>query len=237
MLAEALVRHGVKTAAFVADTNEDETAGRMAEGSHGLVLLPTVRCDIPLTEASKPRFPIESWLTSGAQGWLVSGPASCARDVLRDVARVIDRPAGAAASARATSAKAAALTLEAGIPFGDAPKKVTILSASAGLVPVLADKPEDAREPDVRKFMERFGVRPTYWTALGRDGGALARAAMGPLPIDTTSDAKIVGQRRAIVTSGLASARVKMWTSDSDGIGTDRVLPRALRVVTWQREK
>jgi hypothetical protein len=88
MLAEALVRHGVKTAAFVADTTEDETAGRLAEGSHGLALLPTVRCDVPLTEASKPRFPINAWLSSGAQGRLVSGPASCARDVLRDVARV-----------------------------------------------------------------------------------------------------------------------------------------------------
>src|SRR6185369_10637672 len=71
MLVEALVKHGVKTAAFVADTTEDEAAGRAAEGSHGLVLLPTVRCDIPLTEASKPRFPIESWLSAGAQGWLI----------------------------------------------------------------------------------------------------------------------------------------------------------------------
>lgn len=234
MLADALVRHGVTTAAFVADTAEDETAGRLVEGSHGLVLLPTVRCDIPLTEASKPRFPVESWLSSGAQGWLVSGPSSCARDVLRDIARVIDRPT---AAARKGTAKAVALTLEAGIPFGEAPRKVTVLSASAGLVPVLADKPEEAREADVRKFMERFGVRPTYWTALGRDGGSLARAAMGPLPIDSTADAKLVGQRRAIVTSGLASARVKMWTTDADGIGVDRVLPRALHVVTWSREK
>jgi hypothetical protein len=233
MLADALARHGVTTTAFVADTAEDEAAGRSVEGSRGLVLLPTVRCDIPLTEASKPRFPIESWLGSGAQGWLVSGPGSCARDVLRDLSRVLDRPTGS----RGAAVKAAALTLEAGIPFGEAPKKITILSASAGLVPVLADKPEDAREPDVRKFMERFGVRPTYWTALGRDGGVLARAAMGPLPIDTTSDAKIVAQRRGIVTTGLASARVKMWTTDADGLGTDRVLPRALRVVTWSREK
>lgn len=234
MLADALVRHGVRTTAFVADTAEDESAGRVIEGSRGLVLLPTIRCDIPLSEASKPRFPIESWLSAGAEGWLVSGPGSCARDVLRDISRVVDRPTGAARSHRA---KAVALTLEAGIPFGEAPKKITILSASAGLVPVLADKPEDAREPDVRKFMERFGVRPTYWTALGRDGGAVARAAMGPLPIDTVSDAKIVGQRRAIVTAGLGSARLKMWTSDSDGLGADRVLPRALRVITWTRDK
>jgi hypothetical protein len=233
MLADALVKHGVHTTAFVADTAEDETAGRIVEGSRGLVFLPTVRCDIPLTEASKPRFPIESWLAAGAEGWLISGPSGCARDVLRDVARVLDRPSALPRG----GARAAALTLEAGIPYGEAPKKISILSASAGLIPVLAEKPEDAREPDVRKFMDRFGVRPTYWTALGRDGGALARAAMGPLPIDSTSDAKLVAQRRAIVSAGLASARVKMWTSDDDGIGNDRVLPRALRVVTWSREK
>jgi len=234
MLAEALVRHGVTTSALVADTGDDETAGRVAEGVGGLALLPTVRCDIPLAEASKPRFPIESWMTSGAQGWLVSGSSACARDVLRDLGRVLERPPP---TIKAANAKAVALTLEAGIPFTDAPKRVTILSASAGLVPVLASKAQDAHEDDVRKFMERFGVRPTYWTALGRDGGALARAAMGPLPVDTTSDPKTVAQRRQIVTSGLTAMRVKMWTTDADGVGKDRVLPRALRVITWQREK
>lgn len=233
MLAEALVRHGVKTSAFVADTPDDESAGRVAEGAFGLALLPTVRCDVVLAEAGKPRFPIESWLSSGAQGWLISGPGSCARDVLRDLGRVIERPN----VARRDGAKAVALTLEAGIPFGEAPNRITVLSASAGLVPVLASKPEEAREEDVKKFMERFGVRPSYWTAIGRDAGALARAAMGPLPVDSTGDPKLVAQRRAIVVGGLTGVRVRMWTSDDQGVGADRVLPRALRVVTWQREK
>lgn len=233
MLAEALVRHGVKTAAFVADTPDDESAGRVAEGVGGLALLPTVRCDVVLAEAGKPRFPIESWLASGAQGWLVSGPGSCARDVLRDLGRVLERPN----VPHRSDAKAAALTLEAGIPWSEAPRKITILSASAGLVPVLASKPEEAREDDVKRFMERFGVRPSYWTALGRDGGALARAAMGPLPVDSTSDPRIVAQRRGIVVTGLTGVRVRMWTSDDHGVGRDRVLPRALRVVTWQRDK
>ncbi len=56
MLGEALVRHGLKTAAFVVDTTEDESAGRAAEAS-GLVLLPPTRCDVPLSEAGKTRFP------------------------------------------------------------------------------------------------------------------------------------------------------------------------------------
>jgi len=232
MLADALSRHDAHVVAFVADTAEDEAAGRAAEGRGGISLLPPVRCDVVLAEAGKPRFPVDSWLSSGAQGWLVSGPGQCARDVLRDLARALER-----GRVPRKTAPAMALTLEAGIPFAEAPKGVLVLGASAGLVPVLAANASEVREDDVRTFMERFGSRPSYWTALGRDGGALARAAMGPLPPDSTSDVRAVAQRRSIVHSGLLGIKVRLWTSDDKGIGADRVLPRTLRIVTWQREK
>jgi hypothetical protein len=226
MLGEALLRHGVKTGAFVVDTTEDEVAGRAAEAS-GLVLLPPTRCDVPLSEAGKPRFPVASWMASGAEGWLVAGPSSCARDVLRDVKRFLAiRPA--------TGDRPIALTLEASLSPSEIPRGVLALSASSGLVPVQAARPEEAHEEDVRAFMDRFGARPTYWTALGRDAGALAGAALAPLPVDATSDPKAVTQRRAIVQAGLLSARIRLWTSDDKGIGPDRILPRALRLVTWK---
>ena len=225
MLGEALVRHAVKTAAFVADTDEDVAAARAAE-ANGLVLLPPTRCDVPLSEAGKPRFPVNAWMASGAQGWLVSGPASCARDVLRDVKRMIDVK-------RAPGDRAIAVTLEAGVTPSEVPRGVVVLSASAGLVPILAMRPEEAREADVRSFMDRFGVRPSYWTALGRDAGALARAALAPLPVDSTNDPKAVTQRRAITQAGLFASRLKLWTTDDKGIGPDRVLPRSLRLSTW----
>lgn len=224
MLSEALVRREVKTAAFVVDAADDEAASGAAEGRSGLVLLPPTRCDVPLAEAGKPRFPVASWIASGAQGWLVSGPASCARDVLRDVRKVLESQRG--------KDRAFAVTLEAGVPPSEIPPGVVLLSASAGLVPVLASKPEEAREPDVREFMERIGTRPSYWAALGRDAGALSRAALSPLPNDSTSDAKAVIQRRAIVSAGLISAKTKLWTSDETGFGGQRVLPRALRLTT-----
>jgi hypothetical protein len=226
MLGEALVRHGVKTAAFVTDTNEDDTATRAAE-ANGLVILPPTGCDVPLSEAGKPRFPVASWMTSGAQGWLVSGPTACARDVLRDVKRLLE-------TRHTPGEKPIAVTLEAGVPPSEVPKGVVVLSAAAGLVPILATRPEEAHEEDVRTFIDRFGVRPSYWTALGRDAGALARAALAPLPTDTTSDPKGVTQRRAIVQAGLLGARVPLWTTDDKGIGADRVLPRALRLATWR---
>ena len=86
----------------------------------------------------------------------------------------------------------------------------------------------------MRNFIDRFGVRPSYWTALGRDAGALAGAALAPLPADATSEVKAVTQRRAIVQAGLLGTRVHLWTTDDKGIGTDRVLPRALRLATWK---
>jgi hypothetical protein len=226
MLGEALVRHAVKTAAFVADTDEDVAAVRAAEAA-GLVLLPPTRCDVPLSEAGKPRFPVSAWRTSGAQGWLISGPPTCARDVLRDVKRLF-------AAKPADGERTVALTLEAGVASSEVPRGVVVLSAAAGLVPVLATRPEEARDEGVRAYMEDFGLRPSYWTALGRDAGALARAALAPLPADSTSDPKGVTQRRAIAQAGLFAARLKLWTTDDKGIGPDRVLPRALRLATWK---
>jgi hypothetical protein len=225
MLADALMRHGVKTSAFVTDTAEDEAAGRATEPS-GLVLLPPTRCDVPLSEAGKPRFPVDSWLASGAQGWLVSGPTACARDVLRDIKHLLE-------TKTMRGERAIAVTLEAGLPPSDVPRGVVVLSASAGLVPVQATRAEEAHDEDVRSFIDRFGVRPSYWTALGRDGGALSSAALAPLPPDATSEARAVTQRRAIVQAGLHAARVRLWTTDDKGIGADRVLPRALRLATW----
>lgn len=226
MLGEALVRHGVKTAAFVADTDEDVAAARAAEAS-GLVLLPPTRCDVPLSEAGKPRFPVDAWMASGAQGWLVSGPTSCARDVLRDLKGLVEVKRG-------LGERVIGVTLEAGVTPSEVPRGVVVLSASAGRVPILATRPEEAREPDVRAFMDRFGVRPSYWTALGRDAGALSRAALAPLPVDATSDPKAVTQRRAIVQAGLLGARLELWTTDDKGIALDRALPRALRLSTWK---
>ena len=78
--------------------------------------------------------------------------------------------------------------------------------------------------------------RPSYWAALGHDAGALAKAALAPLPKDTTSDTLAVAQRRAIVQAGLLATRVRLWTSDERGVGEGRVLARSLRLVTWEKD-
>lgn len=232
MLADALLRHRATTVAFIADAADDEASARfLRDGHEGLTLLPPVKCDIPLAEAGKTRFPIDSWWRAGARGWLVSGPSACARDLLRDIASTSLRVAAGA------PLPAVALTLEAGIPMNEVTRGVTILSASAGLMPVLASRPEEAADDEIRAFMSQLGVRPSFWTALGHDAGKLAKAALAPLSLDTTTDEKAVDQRRGLVRSGLISARARMWTSDAKGIGADRVLERSLRIVSWDRGK
>src|SRR5690606_28404757 len=105
--------------------------------SGGLELLPPVRCDAPLVPSDRTRFPVEGWWKSGARGWLVSGPSSCGRDLLRDLEGVSKRSAAAPLTV--------ALTLEAGVPLNEVPKNISVLSASAGIVPILAARPEEVR--------------------------------------------------------------------------------------------
>jgi hypothetical protein len=210
----------------VADTSDDEEAASTLDARAGLALLPTVRCDVPLARAGSTRFPVDAWWRGGARGWLVSGSPACARDLLRELGTALPRPAIA-------KAPVVALTLESGVETARVPRGVVVLGAAAGVVPVLAAKPDEVRDPDVRAFMDRFGARPSYWTALGRDAGALAKASLAPLPNDTTTDGKAVEQRRAIVQAGLLATRVRFWTSDEERIGEDRVLGRHLGLVSW----
>ena len=217
LLGDALAKRGVTTAAFVVDTADDEAAGSAIDAKSGLNLLPPVKCDVPMSEAGKTRFPIDAWWKSGARGWIVSGAAVCARDLLRDVT-----------AARRTAS--VGLTLEASVPVTEIPRGVTVIGVAAGVVPVTEAKAEDVKDPEVKDFMTRFGVRPSYWTAIGHDAGVLAKGALASLPRDTTTDAKVVAQRREVVQAGLVATRARLWTTEEQGLATDRVLARTLRI-------
>ncbi|MBX3230528.1 MAG: hypothetical protein KIT84_02655 [Labilithrix sp.] len=221
MLGQALVRHGAKTAAFVASADDDVGAAAAIAGG-GLTLLPAVRCDVPLAEAGRTRFPIDAWTAKGARGFLVSGSGTCARDVLRDVG---------------SRTAPVALTLEAGVPLSDVPKGVTVLSAAAGIIPVLTSKPDEVQSDEVRRFMESLGVRPSWWSALGHDAGVLAKAALQSVPTSSTVDPEVITQRRALVQTGLLATRVALWTSEEQQLKSTRILDRTLSLVTWQRDK
>ena len=228
MLGEALVRHGVKTAAFVIDTSEDEAAGRAAEAG-GLVLLPPTRCDVPLSEAGKPRFPVDAWMASGAQGWLVSGPTPCARDVLRDVKRLLAGKPSAAGRSR-----------DRGDARGGASRRPMCRagSSSSARRPASFRSWRRVRRRRTTRTCARSSIASASARATGRRSVATPARSPAPrsrrFPPTRRATPKAVTQRRAIVQAGLQGAQLRFWTTDDKGIGADRVLPRALRLATWK---
>lgn len=226
VLASAIASRGVKTAAFATDELADETTATAVFGGAGVALLPAVRCDAPIVEAGKSRFPLGVWRSAGATGWVVSGSRACSRDIVRDLAKLhLESPGD-----RKTP-QLVGLTLEAGLSHREAVSSLTILSVAAGIVPLASDLPEDEKDPDVRRLMSTFGARPSYWVALGRDAGALARKALAALPTDTTDAPAEVVKRRDSAAESLLRARMKLWTSEQQGIGEDHRLTRKLDVV------
>lgn len=214
-LGEALVDRGTTKVAPVVAAGGDPTLPSIASGS--LTLLPSIPCDIDPTHAGDARFPLATWRAAHVRAWLVDGPTECARDLIRELAL-------------ASSPGLVALTLDAaGTTARGADLK--LVSVQAGQIPVVASRPDDVSDADLRRYVEHEGVPPSWWTALGRDAALLARRAVAPLPLDATSDGNEVARRRALVKEGIASARARFWTTDADGLGAAHALPRTLQVV------
>ena len=120
------------------------------------------------------------------------------------------------------------------------------LAQSAGLplasglgvapVPLLPDGPPhlaagvfplDPAHPDPRLRGWRKGghMPPSWWTALGRDGAVLAWQAVKDLTTPS-SDREQVASARLQVTSRLAAARHRLWTSQTRGFNSQQRISR-----------
>jgi hypothetical protein len=88
---------------------------------------------------------------------------------------------------------------------------------------------------DLASYASAFGVRPTWWAALGRDAGVIARRAVSPLPAEGAQDQREVAQRRSIVVGGLIATRMKLWTTEAQGFGQNRAIARTIKVVEWPK--
>jgi hypothetical protein len=84
---------------------------------------------------------------------------------------------------------------------------------------------------DVRALTARFGGRPNWWTALGRDAAALARQALADAPTDSVTAQALIAQRRKAARDALATAKGAMWTTDEPGFDKAHVLARRVRIV------
>jgi hypothetical protein len=110
-----------------------------------------------------------------------------------------------------------------------------VLSDAAGVIPVVARSPADIADDDVRAYVTQFATRPSWWTALGRDAAALARAALRGIPTDATTDRAAVAQRRALAQSRLDAATARLWTTEATGFAGARTIARTLRIVELPR--
>ncbi len=213
-LATALGAHGVTRAASVVAAGDDAEVPEAARA--GLELLPPIDCDVDPPRAGEPRFPVAAWKADHVSAWLVEGPAECARDVVGELAS-------------AGNAGLVALVLEAADTRVRS-AKLRLMAAAAGVVPraTLADATRDA---ELASYATRRGSAPSWWTALGRDAAALARAGVAALPLDLSTDVAEVTRRRSAVKAAIASAKLHLWTTDASGMAGAHVLPRELHVI------
>jgi hypothetical protein len=202
---------GTDVVAPVADASQLGDFAAQGGRLDGLTFGPPVSCDVPAARAGEARFPVESWKADKTRAWIDSGSAECAADLVRELAA--ERARGVVG-----------LTLEAAARLPASPG-LRVVSARAGVVPEC-----DARDPrsdEVRRFSSTVG-NAGWWSSLGRDAATLARAALLGLPVDLVSDPRAVTERRAAARDRIASARTRLWTTESTGFGPDRTMARTI---------
>ena len=195
-----------------------------AEAAGGHAQNPVGICGLTPARAGDPTLPFAVWARGGVKGVI---PMACARQAMEEACDV-----------------AASWTF--GLPLDNAtarfdpgPRAARIhrLALGAGELPVVAHVADPladlaaVSDADLRAYIARAAVRPSWSLALGRDVGRLARIALSTLPLDTSSDKAEVGRRRLATRDALAAAHVHLWTSEHEGFDATHALPRTLRVV------
>lgn len=224
VLARALVAQGEARAQLLTSSfgrGRTSLEGALAQG--GLQkALETVDCGVQPSRQGVPRFPLEAWSKDKTRGFLVAGPRGCLSDLL-DELKVLGT------KQPSLQHPSVGFTLDAELPSNGAHAR--LFSASAGVLPIVAKTADDLGDPEVLAFYKEFGQVPSWWSALGRDAGILARQAVSALPVNTTSDPQAVAQRHAIVAVALGHARAPLWSTDATGFEGGHVLARTLRSV------
>ncbi len=203
LVAELEKRAGKRHAKVVAVSSASAEASFAQTKSTALELLPTFRCEPPY---SRSRMPLDEWAKAGAHDFLVSAPTGCVRTLLPALPRGSE----------------VGLALEA--TSGDDDSHI-----ARGGVHAFAIAP--AVTPQFDEYTKQFGGKPSYWTALGRDGALLAHAAEVDLPNDRVTTSTEITHRRELARAGLVAAKATLWTTDVSSFGQDHKLPRTLRVV------
>jgi len=233
-LVDALAARRESKVAVVSDDLTLPDVSRVFASRPKMTTFQPASCDLDLPHAGESHFPLAAWERAGFRTWLVSGPAPCAREVLREVG--------------ALRGGLVALTLDATGRYDEGIAS-RLISAAAGLIPVVAPARETQRQrgakpaapaapapaaldPDVQRFIASFGATPTWETALGRDAAMIARSAVARLPLDATDVLAEVARRRQLARDAVLAARPRLWTTEASAIDpASHRLPRTIRVV------
>lgn len=160
------------------------------------------RCEPPY---SRSRLPLAEWTQHSVHDFLLSAPSGCVRTVLPALPRGAD----------------VGLALESTSGDEDA-------HFASGLHAFVV---APTASPQVSEYTQKFAAKPSYWTALGRDGALLAHVAEAALPNDRVTTSTEITKRRELARAGLADAKTTLWTTDASGFAQEHKLPRTLRIV------
>jgi hypothetical protein len=184
-----------------------------AEGVHryNLTFGSPVSCDAVSPRAGEPRFPLAEWREKRVTGWVASGSADCARELVDELST---------AGTRGT----VALTFEAS-SWPAHSKSLRVVTVAAGSMPPRGTPVDD----DMRRFLSRFGGL-SWMSALARDAGVMAMQALQGLPIDAVSDSRATADRRTRARNLLAAVHASLWTTEATGWADNHAMPRSLSV-------
>ncbi len=185
--------------------------------SPALDLVAPFRCDPPY---SRSRLPLTDW--TNIRDFLLSAPSGCVRTVLP----ALPRGANVGLALESTDPPE-------GHAQGGAPATHDDSAHMTAGLHVFAI--QAVSTPEVDAYKQKFGARPSYWTALGRDGALLAHLAEAELPGDRTTQASEISKRRELARAALLRVKTTLWTTDSTGFAQNATethkLPRTLHVV------
>lgn len=221
LLARAAARGDAEFVVAESPERESEALEGAATGKRVGVGVGGIPCDVAPSAAGQPRFPVQAWKRDRVEVVLVVGDASCARDVARE-------------SHETGRRVTLGLGLEAGEVFGELEPLQPRFALAAGSFP---HRPGVAAPESQQKLVAQSGHAPSWYTTLGHDAAALARAALADFALERVDDARIVSDLHRRAKERLAVVEAELWSTEHKGFAGKRVLPRTLGSAAHIRSK
>jgi hypothetical protein len=167
-------------------------------------------CDASAPRGGTRQFPVSQWRSDQVSALLVLGPATCASDVLHDLAADNYFPT-------------LALGLEAAEFVYASDAKGSRFSVGGGSFPAPV-RPDLSSNPALPAL--------DWHEALGHDAALLAQGALRGFPEGRVDDREAVRELHARAEVALSTAEAPLWTSEVRGFSRGHVLARTLTIVS-----